>query len=124
MALALHWRSHGVQILFGGGPSERAALEPTHAAGFCVAAGTSLLVCAGLMKLSTLVVGGDTGLLHLAVAMGKRVVMIMNSNEPGSSHPFQHADWTITSPDGKIVSKIQTAAVIDKLSEIFIQPES
>jgi ADP-heptose:LPS heptosyltransferase len=111
--LAMHWRSHDVQILFGGGPSERAALEPAHTADFCIAAGTSLLVCAGLMKLSTLVVGGDTGLLHLAVAMGKRVVMIMNSNKPGASHPFQYSGWTITPPSGKVVSEIQTTAVIE-----------
>jgi hypothetical protein len=30
----------------------------------------SLLVTGGLMKLSFLVLGGDTGALHLAVAMG------------------------------------------------------
>jgi ADP-heptose:LPS heptosyltransferase len=45
------------------------------------------------MKLSSLILGGDyTGALHLAVAMGKRVVMIRDSVAPGSPYPFQHPD--------------------------------
>ena len=77
LVLAEHWRSQGVQIVFGGGPSERSTLEPARAAGFAVSAGVPLLVAGGLMKLSTIVVGGITGLLHLAVAMQKRVVMLV-----------------------------------------------
>jgi len=41
--------------------------------GHVVSSRSAMLTTAGLMKLSTLVVGGDTGALHLAVAMGKRV---------------------------------------------------
>ncbi|MGA2030236.1 MAG: glycosyltransferase family 9 protein [Verrucomicrobiota bacterium] len=113
LELARHFHSRGIQIIFGGGPNERIALEPACATGFCVAAGTPLLVTAGLMKFSTLVVGADTGLLHLAVAMGKRVVVIMKSNGPGNPHPFRHADWTVTQPAGKAVSEIQTEVVIE-----------
>jgi len=119
LALAAHWGPRGVQILFGGGPSDRAALEPARAAGFCVSAGVPLLTTAGLMKLSTLVVGGDTGLLHLAVAMGRRVVMIMRSNRPGSPHPFQHADWAVTPSAGKTVADIQNGAVIEACERAF-----
>ena len=71
------------------------------------------------MKLSSVVVGADTGLLHLAVAMGKRVVMLMHSNAPGHSHPFQHADWAVTPPAGKMVSEIPTAAVIEACARSF-----
>jgi ADP-heptose:LPS heptosyltransferase len=110
LALARHCRSSGRQVLFGGGPTERARLEPARAAGFCVSAGVPLLTTAALMKLSTLVVGSDTGLLHLAVAMGRRVVMLMHSNAPGSSHPFQHPDWTVTPPAGRPVADIQLDA--------------
>jgi ADP-heptose:LPS heptosyltransferase len=124
LALAEEERARGLQALFGGGPTDRPALEPARAAGFPVAAGVPLLTTAGLMKLSELVVGGDTGLLHLAVAMGKRVVMIMNSNRPGSSHPFQHADWTITPPPGKTVSAISSGAVIDACSQFFSTPKA
>jgi ADP-heptose:LPS heptosyltransferase len=112
LALAGHCQARGWQVLFGGGPSDRAALAPAQAAGYPVSAGVPLLVTAGLMGRSTLVAGGDTGLLHLAVALGKRVVMIMNSNAPGRTHPWGHPDWTVTPPTGKAVSGIETNAVI------------
>jgi heptosyltransferase I len=119
MKLGWHWRSRGVQVLFGGSFSERDALKPAVSAGFPISAGAPLLVSGGLLKLSTLVVGADTGLLHFASAIGKPVVMIMHSNAPGSSHPFQHADWTVTPPEGKTVSEIQTEAVIDACAKSF-----
>jgi heptosyltransferase-1 len=119
MKLGWHWQARGVQVLFGGSFSERDALKPAVSAGFPISAGAPLLVSAGVMKLSTLVVGADTGLPHLATAMGKRVVLIMHSNASGSSHPFQHADWTVTPPEGKAVSEIQTEAVIEACAKGF-----
>lgn len=112
LALAAYWRSQGWQILFGGGPSERAALEPARAAGFPVAAGTPLLVSAGLVKLSTLTAGGVTGLTHLAVALQKRVIMLIGypAGEPG--FPYQHRDWAVTPPSGGKASEIPVEAVI------------
>jgi ADP-heptose:LPS heptosyltransferase len=121
LRLAWHWHSQGVQILFGGSLSERDMLQPARAAGFSISAGAPLLVSAGVMKLSTLVVGADTGLLHLAVAMGKRSVMLMQSNAPGSSHPFQHADWTVTPPAGKTVAEIQPEAIIEACARAFAE---
>jgi ADP-heptose:LPS heptosyltransferase len=50
---------------------------------------------ASLVKLSTLVLGGDTGLMHLAVAMGKRVIIIMRSVQPGACIPFRHLEWAV-----------------------------
>ncbi|HEY1718249.1 MAG TPA: glycosyltransferase family 9 protein [Verrucomicrobiae bacterium] len=111
LELARHFQSQGAQIIFGGGPSERAALELARAGGFAVAAGTPLLVTTGLMKLSSLVIGADTGLLHLAVTLGQRVVMLMLSIAPGQTHPFQHMDWAVTPPTGEI-SEISVAKVI------------
>ena len=111
LALARHFQSRGWQVIFGGGPSERAALEPARAAGFAVAAGAPLLVSAGLAGLSSLVVGADTGLLHLAVALGRRVIMLMQSVAPGQTYPFQHLNRAIAPPSG-IVSEISIAEVI------------
>jgi ADP-heptose:LPS heptosyltransferase len=122
LALARHWQSGGGQVLFGGGPAERLRLEPVRAAGFCVSAGVPLLTAAGLMQLSALVAGADTGLLHLAVALGRRVVMIMHSNAAGASHPFQHPDWTVTPPAGKMVSEIQVTAVQEACDRAFSEP--
>jgi ADP-heptose:LPS heptosyltransferase len=119
LKLGWHWHSRGVQILFSGGISDRAALEPARAAGFSISAGTSLPVSAGLMKLSALVVGGDTGLLHLAVAMDRRVVMLMQSTAPGWSHPFGHRDWAVLPPEGKPVAEIPIAAVTEACERAF-----
>jgi len=89
------WHQRGLQVVFGGGPGEQRALEPACAAGFAVAAGTPPLLSASLVKLSTLVLGGDTGLMHLAVAMGKRVIIIMRSVQPGACIPFRHLEWAV-----------------------------
>jgi ADP-heptose:LPS heptosyltransferase len=111
LALARHFQPR-FQILFGGGPSEREALKPALDAGFVASAGVPLLVSAGLVKLSTLAVGGDTGLLHLAVAVGKRVVMLMPN--PGTpTRPYQHLDWAIEPAPGKIAEAITINEVVE-----------
>jgi ADP-heptose:LPS heptosyltransferase len=112
LVVAEHWRRQGWQVLFGGGPRDQPALEPARQAGFPVSAGVPLLVTGALTKLSTLVLGGDTGVLHLAVASGKRVVMIMKSTSPGSPHPFQHPDWAVTPANSRMVSEIEIDAVV------------
>lgn len=112
LALATHWQSRGLQVIFGGGPAERESLEPVRQAGFPVAAGVPLLTSAGLVELSTLVVGGVTGLLHLAVALQKRVAMLIGyaAQEPG--FPYQHRDWAVTAGDASPVASIAPEAVI------------
>jgi ADP-heptose:LPS heptosyltransferase len=121
LAVARHWRERGFQILFGGGPTERAALEPVRQAGFPVSAGVPFLVTGGLMKLSFLILGGDTGALHLAVAMGKRVVMIMNSITTGRPYPFNHPDWTVIPGNGRGIPSIETGAVIEACARAFTE---
>jgi len=115
--VARHFHSRGAQIIFGGGPADVAALETVRKYNFVIAAGNPLLTSAALTKLSTLVLGGDTGLLHLAVAAGKRVVMLKST--VGNSYPFHHADWIVTPAEGKTVSEIQTETVIKACAEIF-----
>jgi ADP-heptose:LPS heptosyltransferase len=118
LKLARHWQSQGMQVIFGGGPADRSALESACAAGFPISAGVPLLVTGGLMKLSTLVVGGDTGLLHLAVAMGRRVVMIMRckGNAP-MTFPFQHLDWTVVASPGQPISSVEIRTVIEATTQ-------
>ena len=106
LTVARHWRSQGVQIILGGGPADRAALAPAQAEGFVNSAGVPLLVTGGLMFLSTLVLGGDTGALHLAVAMNRRVIMLMHEVIPGSPIPFQHPDWVVKAPRPVAITEI------------------
>ena len=123
LELAEHWRACKVQVLFGGGPADRMALEPAREAGFIVSAGVPLLTTAGLMKLATLVAGADTGPLHLAVAMGRRVVMVMQSSLPGNPHPFQHPGWAVTPQPGKTVAEIQADKVIEACDRAFAESD-
>ncbi|MGO8764040.1 MAG: glycosyltransferase family 9 protein [Limisphaerales bacterium] len=118
LRLAADWRARGAQILFVGGPADQTSLEPARLAGYCVAAGQSLLASAGLLKLSTVTIGGVTGLLHLAVAMQKRVVMLVGpAHEPG--FPYQHLNWGLTPETGDHVSNITVPAVIAACAEAF-----
>ena len=78
-----------------------------------------MLVTGGLMKLSSCVLGGDTGALHLAVAMGKRVVMIRDSIAPGSPFPYQHPDWSVIPATGRDVHGIETDVVIEACARAF-----
>jgi ADP-heptose:LPS heptosyltransferase len=110
LALARYFQPR-FQIIFGGGPAERNALKPAQEAGFVIAAGAPLLVSAGLIKLSTLAVGSDTGLLHLAVAMGKRVVMLM-PHEGVTTRPFRHGDWAMAPAIGKTISEITVEEMV------------
>ena len=112
LALARHQCALGWQVIFGGGPGDVGALEPARAAGFVVAAGTPLPVTAGLLKLSTVIVGADTGVLHLAVAMKKRVIMLMRSNAPGCCVPFQHPEWAVIPEHGTLMETILPPQVI------------
>ena len=122
LAVARYWHSRGMQVILGGGPADRVALEPGRREGFVVSAGVPLLVTAGLMQLSTLVLGGDTGALHLAVAQGKRVLMLMHHVTPGSPVPFQHSDWVIAAPEPHSMAGISVAQVNAAIAEIFSAP--
>jgi len=121
LTIAQHWQRCGVQIVVGGGPSDVAALEPVRRAGFTVSAGVSLLVTGGLMQLSTLVLGGDTGALHLAVAQGKRVLMLMQEVTSASPIPFQHPDWVLAPNSGGIAG-ISVAEVNAAVAQILSSP--
>jgi len=112
LEVARHFQSRGFQIIFGGGPADRAFLQPVVAGKFCLAAGTPLLVSAGLVKLSSVLLGGDTGLTHLAVAMHRRVVMIIRGNTPGHCVPFQHRDYAVVPPAPGQIFEISTEAII------------
>ena len=112
LAVARYWQSAGRQIIFGGGSADHAALEPARREGFAVSAGVPLLVTGGLLQLSALVLGGDTGVLHLAVALGRRVLMLMHLASAGCPIPFQHPDWTVVAPRPAAIKDISVAEVL------------
>jgi ADP-heptose:LPS heptosyltransferase len=121
-AVAQFWRARGGQVIFGGGPGDRARLELALAGRFITAAGVPLLVSGGLMQQSRLVLGGDTGALHLAVALGRRVVMLMDSTGPGRAFPFQHPDWALTPRTGDSVPAITGSDVLAACERALAEP--
>ena len=122
LAVARFWRERGTQIILGGGPTDRAALEPARQEGFVISAGVPLLVTGGLIQLSELVFGGDTGTLHLAVAQGKRVLMLMRQAALGNASPFQHPEWVIAAPAIDAIAKISLAEVNLAIRQVFNEP--
>ena len=122
LEIARQWRQRGTQIIFGGGPADRIVLKPAADEQFCVAAGVPLLVTGGLAQLSSLVLGGDTGVLHLAVAEGKRVVMLMHQAIPGSPIPFQHPEWVIAAPKPEAIALIPVGQVNEAVASVLNSP--
>lgn len=112
LAVARHFRAQGVAVVFGGGPADRDRLAPAQRENFAIAAGQPLLVTGGVMQLATLTVGGDTGALHLAVAQGKRVLMLLHRLHPGSPVPFQHPDWILAPAHAGDIAGISVDAVL------------
>ncbi|MEM0967164.1 MAG: glycosyltransferase family 9 protein [Verrucomicrobiota bacterium] len=127
LTVADQLRSRGVQVAFCGGPSDRLRLENARSKAYPVFAGHSLLVTAGLLSLSRMVLGGDTGILHLAVALELRVLMVLNrsADTPGCSIPYRHRDWTIDPLPGGDLSTISTESVLDRcLTGLDLQAEN
>ncbi|HOJ76532.1 MAG TPA: glycosyltransferase family 9 protein [Bacillota bacterium] len=113
--LAKYWDNQGIQILFGGGPGDQAKLEQI-ADHFPVAAGQAgLLTTGALMQLSTLIIGGDTGMLHLAVALGKRVIMLMNTINQTMFYPYGHPEWVITPENTGSLADVDLSKVIEAI---------
>lgn len=112
LALATHFRALGTQVIFACGPREAEKLQPAREAGFVVAAGLPLLTAAGLMQLSTVIIGGVTGLIHIAVAMQKRVVMLVGWPQIEPAFPYQHKDWAVVPDSGEGTGNIKLAKVM------------
>ena len=119
LAVAAHFRAAGVQVIFCGGPRDVEALRPAGRAGHVVATGIPLLTAAGLMQLSTLIIGGVTGLVHLAVAMQKRVVMLVEEPAVERGLPYQHPDWIVVPDENGVLLKVEPEKVIAACHQAF-----
>jgi hypothetical protein len=60
-----------------------------------------------------MVLGSDTGLLHMAVAMEKPVLMLLNSPAIRTI-PYGHPEWTLTPAPGEGLSSLRWEAVAEK----------
>ena len=123
LALARRLRDLEMQALFGGGPADRARLGPALLEGFPVAAGTDLLTSCGLAARCALVIGADTGLLHLATALGCRVLLLKHLK--AKECPYGHPDWVITPRRaGVLVAEIELEEVLTEVLRVIHTPQS
>ena len=112
IALAEYWDKQEVQVVFGGGPAERNKLNAV-AERFPVAAGQADFVTSvGLAAQSSVVVGGDTGLMHAASAVGKRTVMLVGPTNYKRIGPYQHPEWAVRPLQGKRLDDIGLEQII------------
>jgi len=79
--LARQMQASGLRVVLLGGPRERAMAREVAAIGGCLdTTGNSVGEALGILSLSSLAVGGDTGLVHAARALGVPVEVMCNDN--------------------------------------------
>ena len=107
----------GDDVLVAWGPGER---ELAESIGAPLAPETTLRELAALLHRARLVVGGDTGPLHLAAALGTPVVGIFGPTNPVRNGPYGQIDhcverWSTT----RSMQTIPVADVMGKIEEVL-----
>ncbi len=96
--------AEGMQIWLMGSANDREAAAaimaelPTELAEHCrnLAGSTSLGEAVDLMNFATAVVSNDSGLMHVAAALGKAVVVLYGSTSPAFTPPLTHKARTLS----------------------------
>lgn len=95
----------GPRALVVWGPGERELAEAT---GARIAPPTSLRELAGILRKAALVIGGDTGPLHLADALGTRVVGLYGPTDPSRNGPYHQP--------GRVIDRFRTTKSMESIS--------
>jgi len=118
LALAQRLREMEIQVLFGGGPADGVRLRPAMARHFPVTAGTDLLTSCSLAARCALVIGADTGLMHLANAAGCRVIVMKHLT--AKECPYGHPDWVLTPRQARSwVAEIELQTVQEEILRVL-----
>jgi len=95
------WKTHSIASVLLGSESERWITSGIAgvASGKCadLAGRTSLLEAAGVLAGARAVLSNDSGLMHLAAAVGPSVVAIFGSTDPAATRPLGDKHIVITS---------------------------
>jgi len=83
-------RARGCRLMWGGSDRDARAMLSAGVPGHEVLSGVSRAMVAALLKQASMVIGGDTGFIHLAVALGRPVIMVGSRNMvlPLEEHGF------------------------------------
>jgi heptosyltransferase I len=106
------------QTVVGWGPGERHLAE---AIGGDIAPETNLRELAALLANAVAVVGADTGPIHLAAAMGRKVVGLHAPTDPRRNGPYGQIDSTIDHyrSGQHQMDSIRTDEVLARLEEVL-----
>lgn len=95
----------GPKALVVWGPGER---ELAEAVGARIAPPTSLRELAWILRTAELVIGGDTGPLHLADALGARVIGLYGPTDPSRNGPYHQP--------GRVIDRFRTTKSMESIS--------
>jgi ADP-heptose:LPS heptosyltransferase len=105
----------GVQVIFGGGPEDRELLRTSGVDSRRIVEGVPRRTDIALLECADLVIGGDTGFLHLAVALKTQVLLL---GRHSAVTPLGHPEQAILSP-GPRVDSITVDEVVQKIGTML-----
>jgi lipopolysaccharide heptosyltransferase I len=110
-------QSLGDDILVAWGPGERELAEEI---GAPLAPSTNLRELAALLRSAKLVIGADTGPLHLAAALGTPVIGLYGPTSSRRNGPYGQLEHCIdVFPATKSMSSIAVSDVMQKIEEVW-----
>lgn len=111
---AERWReiAKNTNALIAWGPNERSLAESI---GGRLAPPTNLRELASLLRSAKLVIGGDTGPLHLAAALGTRVIGLYGPTNVRRNGPYGQLDRCV---QAKSMSEISVEAVMNMVERV------
>lgn len=112
-------REFGDRVLAVWGPGEE---QLARAIGCRVAPPTSLRELASMLRDAAVVVGGDTGPLHLAAALGTPVVGLFGPTDPRRNGPYGQIDRVVTG-SGRTMDSIEASRVIEAVRQAVASAE-
>ena len=101
VSLALASRGYRVAVNCAPGEEALAAAVVRNSGGSATEAVTDMAELIAMTRRSSLVVGGDTGPLHLACALGKPVVGIFGPTDPARNGPYGVPFRVLRHPDSR-----------------------
>ena len=137
LEVADYFGNRGYEIIFLGGKQEAAGMSQTyfenHTNWHNYLGKTTLLQSAGLLTNCNLLLGGDTGLMHMAAALDVLTITIFSCTDPALHTPYSSKSYVASikiscqyclhlgteCKDYKCLNGITTNMVIDLINEVI-----
>jgi heptosyltransferase-1 len=94
-------KDRGMQVLVNAPPGEESLASPITAGGAAIPVTTTLPQLIALTRRIALCIGGDTGPLHLASALGRPVVGIYGPTDPSRNGPYGTRARVLRNPESR-----------------------